>query len=559
MDTWIGKLLQGGKYRLEQVLGQGGFAITFKATHRDLGQTVVIKTLNPMAQHINGVTNLEQQFREEGRRLALCVHPNIVRVSDFFTEAEIPYLVMDYIPGQTLEEIIFPNHPLPEPIALHYIRQVGSALEVVHQNGLLHRDIKPQNIILRQGTDQVVLIDFGIAREFIPGTAQTHTSFATEGYAPVEQYFSRAERSQATDIYGVAATLYALLTAQVPVASILRDRQPMPEPRDLHPELSAAVNQAVMRGMAVEARYRPATVAQWLDLLPTAPTETPATPAVLTFPPVVPDVTAATVAINPHTVATPTATSVPSPPVVVPPAANSKPRNLGFLILVALLSFITAALGAVWFHNQQTDSPSIASTDPPITSGAETESQPDDADISEPAIEDAAPPVSQPQPEPSEEPPSPEASPEPSPEPAPPDLNTSSVPGLPTGTAESEVVSLLGPPTQTNEDAYWANTRSALYELIPNQVSLGYIYDKDTDRLRQTEASFAQSVDPSVMQDTVSSMLGGNLPGDVEQGLRQVQQRESNQFSFATGGLEGVIERNDQDRIYIGVWEADLH
>jgi serine/threonine-protein kinase len=138
----------------------------------------------------------------------------------------------------------------------------------VHQNGLLHRDVKPDNIILRQGTAEVVLIDFGIAREFNNGVRQTHTGIVSEGYSPIEQYMSQATRTPATDIYGLAATLYALLTAQVPIPALLRDREQMPAPRELQPYLSAAVNQAVMRGMAIEARFRPQTVAEWLVLLP---------------------------------------------------------------------------------------------------------------------------------------------------------------------------------------------------------------------------------------------------------------------------------------------------
>ena len=124
---------------------------------------------------------------------------------------------------------------------------------------------------MRQNTEEVILIDFGIAREFTVGKPQTHTSLISEGYAPVEQYVMQERRTPATDVYGLAATLYALLTAQVPVASILRERRPMPAPRDLRPELSAAVNQAVMRGMAVEAHYRPSTVAEWVALLPGEP------------------------------------------------------------------------------------------------------------------------------------------------------------------------------------------------------------------------------------------------------------------------------------------------
>ncbi|RUT03158.1 hypothetical protein DSM106972_054660 [Dulcicalothrix desertica PCC 7102] len=264
-----GTTLQGGKYTLDHEIGRGGFGITFKATHHYLHQVVVIKTLNEKLRQHPDFAKFEKQFQDEARRLATCVHPNIVRVSDFFVEAALPYMVMEYIPGETLgEAYVMPGVPLPEATAIHYIRQIGAALEVVHQNGLLHRDIKPDNIILRRDTQSVVLIDFGIAREFNSGVRQTHTGMVSEGYSPIEQYLSQAARSPATDIYGLAATLYTLLTAQVPIPALLRDREKMPSPRELQPHLSAAVNQAVMRGMAVDARFRPSTVAEWLKLLP---------------------------------------------------------------------------------------------------------------------------------------------------------------------------------------------------------------------------------------------------------------------------------------------------
>ncbi|AFZ25137.1 protein kinase family protein [Cylindrospermum stagnale PCC 7417] len=277
-----GTILQSGKYTLIQEIGRGGFGVTFKAMHHYLSQEVVMKTINERLRQNPDFSKFESQFQDEARRLATCVHPNIVRVSDFFVEAGLPYMVMEYIPGETLgEAFVFPGIPLPEATAIHYIRQIGAALQVVHQNSLLHRDIKPDNIILRQGTQEVVLIDFGIAREFNGGVQQTHTGIVSEGYSPIEQYMTQAPRTPATDIYGLAATLYALLTAQVPIPSLLRDRQKMPSPRELQPHLSAAVNQAVMRGMAVESRFRPATVAEWLQLLPgTGLDVTP--PAVLT-------------------------------------------------------------------------------------------------------------------------------------------------------------------------------------------------------------------------------------------------------------------------------------
>jgi serine/threonine protein kinase len=264
-----GTTLQSGKYTLIQEIGRGGFGITFKAIHHYLGQEVVMKTINEKLRQHPDFAKFEQQFQDEARRLATCIHPHIVRVSDFFVEDGLPYMVMEYIPGETLgDAYVLPAIPLSEAIAIHYIRQIGSALQVIHQNGLLHRDIKPDNIILRQGTQEVVLIDFGIAREFNNGVKQTHTGIVSEGYAPLEQYLTQAPRTPATDVYGLAATLYALLTGQVPVPALLREREKMPSPRELQPHLSAAVNEAVMRGMAIEPHFRPATVGEWLQLLP---------------------------------------------------------------------------------------------------------------------------------------------------------------------------------------------------------------------------------------------------------------------------------------------------
>lgn len=559
MNALVGKTLQDGKYTLDAVLGYGGFGVTFRATHHYLGYTVVIKTLNPDLFSHPQFAKLEQQFWNEGRRLALCVHPNIVRVNDFFVEAGVPYLVMDYIPGQTLEEIVLPNHPLPEALAIQYIRQIGAALQLVHHNGLLHRDVKPQNIILHRETHQAVLIDFGIAREFT-GNTQTHTSLITQGYAPIEQYIAHEKRTPATDVYGLAATLYTLLTAQVPVASILRDRQPMPEPRDLQPHLNAATNQAVMYGMAIEAHYRPATVAEWLALLPTEASRFSAPPLPVPTPQTSPT-TAATVAIGAPASPAPVPQSPapsPAPVAVIPKPGRSRPVLIG---LMTVVGGVVAALGAVWLSGRQSVPPSD-----PVTSQAPPASAP---------VEEL-PPQSQPSPPPrSELPVTSELPAEPSPpsepdevqspiEPPPPQPQTDqtfsgTVPGIPVGTSEQEIVAALGEPSQTNENAYWANTRSAIYDLVPEQITLGYIYDKDTDRLRQTEVSFAQSVDPEVMQSTLDEMLGGAASSAIQQGLADVQQRYSNQYSFAVGELEGVIERNERDRIYIGVWDADLH
>lgn len=157
-------------------------------------------------------------------------------------------------------------------------------------------------------------------------------------------------------------------------------------------------------------------------------------------------------------------------------------------------------------------------------------------------------------------PPAPEASPSqvvPSPQ-SKSDPVTRSVPGLPTGVPISEVQVLLGQPTRSY-GGYWPNTRAALYELDPNRITVAYLFDRDSNRVRQTEASFAQSIDLRVMRETLNGMSNEGMTRQIERGLSRVYKRDSSRYTFTSGLLEGVIERNSSDRIYMAVWEADLH
>ncbi|MGI0487585.1 serine/threonine protein kinase [Pantanalinema rosaneae CENA516] len=554
-NAFVGQVLQGGKYTLDQVLGQGGFGITFRATHHYLQKIVVVKTLNPASQATGEFDLIQRQFQDEGRRLALCLHPNIVQVNDFFLEDGLPYLVMEYIPGKTLEEVVFPDRPLSETTAIHYIRQIAAALQVVHQSGLLHRDVKPQNIMWRDGTQDVVLIDFGIAREFTLGATQTHTSIISAGYAPIEQYMAQAKRTPAMDVYGLAATLYALLTAAVPVASVLRDRQPMPAPRDLRPELSAAVNQAVMQGMAVDVQYRPATIAEWLTLLPESDfkVKMPTTgepPGQQT-----PTSRMATVAISPGYYS-PQAGNGTAAQVLPPPSLPSSRVSPWLWVgLAAIGSAVATGAGAAWFYSRQTTDP-IDSV--PVVRQPSPTPLPSVVASEPPALPTPTPSPTQPVSVPT---PPPQVSGTPMAMQNPTDalpVDVPNVPGFPTGTPEDAIRQQLGEPTKSSY-GYWGNTRSVLYELMPNQVTLGFLYDNDTGKVRQSEASFSQAIDRSVMQTTLTAMLDGKMDRTITQGLMDVWQWRSNNYSFRKGNLKGVIERNERDRIYIGVWDADLH
>lgn len=544
MDSLIGKTLSNGKYTLQQEIGQGGFGVTYKAIHHFLDQTVVIKTLNESLRSERNFPDLQRKFQDEARRLASCVHPNIVRVSDFFIEDDRAYMVMDYIPGKTLDDLVFPDRPLPESIAIHYIRQIGSALQVVHRNGLLHRDIKPQNIILHEKTQEAILIDFGIAREFTPNSTQTHTQMMSVGYAPIEQYFAQEKRSPASDVYGLAATLYALVTATVPTASILRDHERMPEPRELQPTISPGVNQAILRGMAMNAIARPSTIEEWLALLPQGSASSQGSASLqATQPPRAAAATAATVAF------------VPNPQQTV--AAKPGLRVIWLLAGLSGLTLTGVAIGVLWLQSRQTPNPVVTLNSPsPLPSLSP-----------EPSPSPSPSPIQSVSPRPQSTPSTP--SPVPQPIQVDPSLpssdlpkavtrSTSRVPGFAVGTPEQEVRAALGDPVQT-KPGYWQNTRSVLYEPVPDRISLGYLYDQSNNQIRQTEASFAQSVDDLTLQVTVNGMMGSRATPEIIDALKQVYRRQRDRYNFQQGNLKGVIERNDRDRIYIGIWDADLH
>lgn len=132
------------------------------------------------------------------------------------------------------------------------------------------------------------------------------------------------------------------------------------------------------------------------------------------------------------------------------------------------------------------------------------------------------------------------------------------IPAFQPGIVKNDVIRMLGVPTGMSR-GYWPNTRAVFYELIPEQVSLGFLFDRYSERIRQTEASFTAEVHPETMRLTLNGMLGCKLNEQIAQGLQQVHQGEARQYLFGLDSLEGVIERQKGDRIYIGIWEADLH
>jgi serine/threonine protein kinase len=286
-----GQLLHNGKYEILEVLGRGGFGLTYKARHRQLTMEVVIKTPDILQKRDTEYEDYVRQFEAEGRKLAKfsqTPHAHIVRISDFFTEGQVPCLVMDFIQGQTLMERVKTQGKLSEAECLKYIRQIGSALEAVHQAGMVHRDAHPGNIMI-QPNGNAILIDFGIAKEIIPAGSSSTNSGANLSFAPYEQIVEHfqsqdralenitSNRKPSVDVYTLAATFYYAVTGQKPTPSMERrlDNRPLTSPKEINPNLSDHLNKAITLGMALKKENRPQSMSDWLQQLELPPPPVP--------------------------------------------------------------------------------------------------------------------------------------------------------------------------------------------------------------------------------------------------------------------------------------------
>ena len=274
-----GQMLQDGKYTLESKLGRGRFAITYLAKDRN-GKELVIKTLDEdkLNQLTPGERNsLTNKFVNEGRKLERCKHPHVVSLLDTFMEGQLFCLAVEYIHGTTLESLVRDRKFLPEQEALGYIRQIGEALIEVHKQGLLHRDVKPENIIVRAGQHNAVLIDFDLADEFDhPLTSR----FKDKRFAPIELNSSTRSRDCYTDVYSLAATLYFLLTGDLPASAMDRKdgTAALIPPKSINPLISETVNHAILKGMELQPNDRPKAMKEWLNLLGLASNPDPLSP-----------------------------------------------------------------------------------------------------------------------------------------------------------------------------------------------------------------------------------------------------------------------------------------
>lgn len=266
----IGKIL-GNRYHIQELIGEGGMALVYKAECSKLCRAVAVKILRP--QYASDVDFVER-FRREARAAASLSHPNVVNIYDVGQEDELDYIVMEYIPGDNLKSLIRKEAPFTIKRALEITRQIAEALNHAHQRNIIHRDIKPHNILVTPD-GQVKVTDFGIARAISASSfTQTGMIVGSVQYSAPEQAKGAAVGPQ-SDVYSLGCVLYEMLTGTMPfkgettIAIAMQHLQGDYIPvRQLRPELPAVIENIVNKAMAKDPAERyPTALALLKDIL----------------------------------------------------------------------------------------------------------------------------------------------------------------------------------------------------------------------------------------------------------------------------------------------------
>ncbi len=281
MTTYLkpGDLLRE-RYQIVGLIGTGGMGAVYLADDNRLtGRQCAIKETLPQPNLSEEVVQVaRKQFYQEASMLAQLDHPGLPKVSDFFSEDEHDYLVMDFVPGQNLLEIVTSvrrdGRYLEESTVLTWIDQLCDTLTYLHsrQPPVLHRDVKPANIKLTPD-QRIKLVDFGLVKPLDPDDPATLTGLQGAGslpYAPLEQYVDHLGHTDArSDLYALGATLYHLLTGCPPASAQERFLLPesLPSPQQINPAISAGVARATLLAMSLHPKERPASVVTWRQIL----------------------------------------------------------------------------------------------------------------------------------------------------------------------------------------------------------------------------------------------------------------------------------------------------
>lgn len=322
-----------GPYRILEQVGRGGMATVYKAHHAALARNVAIKVL---PTHLADDDVFRERFRAEAVTIAKLRHPNILAVYDYGNESGLYYIVTEFVDGGTLADQL--GKPLPVDYVARMLGPVASALDYAHAREVVHRDIKPSNVLVARDGN-VIVSDFGLARMLegsLPRLTQTGALVGTPEYMAPEQAAGESA-GPAADRYALAVVAYEMLvgavpySADTPLATLLAHlHKPLPLPRERNPQLSTAIEEVLLRGLAKEPKDRYGTAAELVKAIDAAARQ-PSGAAISdprTSAPTIPAPHPATVVPMP---------SATAPAVAPAPASSNRRLLLAGLIVVVLL------------------------------------------------------------------------------------------------------------------------------------------------------------------------------------------------------------------------------
>ena len=290
-DTLPEGSVLNGKYLVGKVLGRGGFGITYLGFDLNLRVRVAIKEYFPVgasmrvanSYNVLSLSNAETTsafnkgcnvFLNEAQTLAVFNNPYIVHVREVFKEHGTAYIIMDFVDGLTLSKAVTGmGGTMPVDLMLSLMKPLIQQLAVLHRKKIIHRDIKPDNIMLvkeeETGEEHLVLLDFGAARSFISeNVTKTYTAVVTPGFAPIEQYSEKSRQGPYTDVYALCATMYYLLSGQAPTAVHERiNGIPLKSFQESGVKIPANIENAIMHGLAIKSDDRIQTMQQLYEEL----------------------------------------------------------------------------------------------------------------------------------------------------------------------------------------------------------------------------------------------------------------------------------------------------
>ena len=496
------------RYSILHIERSSSFSKVFFAldTYQNPPRSCVIKVFEPIVQKLKIARWIEREFQKEAKRLKQLSlnNPHLPEIYTYSCDFQVYYIVRELIEGETLEEKVKSNGKFSTQMVRTILLKLLAVLDYLHQEQVIHQNIKPENIILRDEDNIPISIDFGNIKQIVStygfyGNKQIFSANNIYDYAPSEQALGKAV--PASDLYSLGLTAVYLLTARKPIElKIDAKSNHFQLPEEVvasDPNLAEVIVRAISSNVA--DRYHSASEmyeALLTQKSPSSELKTAANNMFQTYKERAPDY-----------------------------------HNWNWWKAIAyalgILYLISAGIIA-WYDWNLSKSTPVLRLPEPTTSLPSIPSELEKTAVDKPSIlaRQAKKSVE--------------------------------IPVFPTGSSKAKLRKALGEPSAIQQ-GYWANSSAWIYKQAGGSVDLGYLFDLDTDKLRHTEVTIAPSVNLGTIENILASLLRGKIDPSIADKLKKVYNRQSTEYFFELEDLEGSIQREPDGHIYLGVWEADFH